>query len=66
MEELKHQKLMISFWQTNLSQNNAAVKGKAQKKLMLNTNCYVRTVVIEIVKSVQTDLCRSDFINCRV
>lgn len=28
---------------------------------MLNTNCHVRTVVIEIVKSVQTNLCSSNF-----
>lgn len=32
MEELKHQKLMISFWQTNVFLNNAAMKGKAQKE----------------------------------
>lgn len=63
MEELKHQKLMISFWQTNVFLNNAAMKGEAQKEQMLNTNYYARTVVIEIVKSVQTNLCRSNFIN---
>lgn len=63
MEELRCQKLMISFWQTNTFLNNAAMKGKAHTEQMLNTNCYARTVVIEIVKSVQTNLCRSNFIN---
>lgn len=54
---------MICFWQTSAFLDSDAIKEKAQNKYTMKTNCYAKTVVVEIVKSIQTNLCRSNFIN---